>query len=222
MTALVAAAKRTPSGVFARWDPLLRIPALRAKWARRRRGCGRRGRSRRAETSERMRAVALDRRRRRASRSRAAKKKNTAQAPAWTPWSIDGIRRCIERDPNERTPAVTRFTQSARTVPGPSDRARSPATHALQGCSARSGDPRSSGSRILRKKFREPVASSSTESADFPLPRTALELGFDLTTLRAPCRQQRTGGLPSGQAASGRSLSANSENFSFGPPSGGP
>ena len=40
-----------------------------------------------------------------------------------------------------------------------------------------------------RKEFREPVALSSTEPADFPLSRTALELGFDLVALRAPCKR---------------------------------
>src|SRR5215204_6341562 len=39
-------------------------------------------------------------------------------------------------------------------------------------------------------KFKEPVALSSTEPADFPLPRTALELGFDLLALRAPCTRE--------------------------------
>ena len=40
------------------------------------------------------------------------------------------------------------------------------------------------------KNFREPVALSSTEPADFPLPRTALELGFDLLALRALCKEE--------------------------------
>ena len=48
------------------------------------------------------------------------------------------------------------------------------------------------GSRftIAPKKFREPVALSSTEPADFPLSRTALELGFDLIALRALCMEE--------------------------------
>ncbi len=43
------------------------------------------------------------------------------------------------------------------------------------------------------------MALSSTVPADFPLPRTALELGFDLIALRAPCRQERNGGVLFGQ-----------------------
>ena len=34
------------------------------------------------------------------------------------------------------------------------------------------------------------MALSSTEPADFPLARTALELGFDLIALRAPCKRE--------------------------------
>src|SRR5215204_2412276 len=51
-------------------------------------------------------------------------------------------------------------------------------------------------------KFKEPVALSSTEPADFPLPRTALELGFDLIALRAPCRAEPSRGAPLGQERS--------------------
>ena len=40
------------------------------------------------------------------------------------------------------------------------------------------------------------MALSSTEPADFPLPRTALELGFDLVALRAPCRAEPSRGVP--------------------------
>src|SRR5688572_23293268 len=47
---------------------------------------------------------------------------------------------------------------------------------------------------LLAQKFKEPVALSSTEPADFPLPRTALELGFDLVALRAPCRAETSRG----------------------------
>ena len=47
------------------------------------------------------------------------------------------------------------------------------------------------------------MALSSTEPADFPLPRTALELGFDLVALRAPCMRERTGTAGAVQAAAG-------------------
>src|ERR671918_88965 len=47
------------------------------------------------------------------------------------------------------------------------------------------------------KKFTEPVALSSTQPADRPLPRRAFELRFDLIALRARCRGQAMGlGLP--------------------------
>src|SRR5918999_6050882 len=81
---------------------------------------------------------------------------------AWTPWSMLGMRRCIERDPS-RVPDL-----DVRRGPGP-------------------------------KKFTEPVALSSTQPADFPLPRTALELSFDLVALRARCRGQTKGRGQAGQ-----------------------
>src|SRR5436190_23665868 len=40
------------------------------------------------------------------------------------------------------------------------------------------------------KKFAEPVSLSSTDSADFPLPRTAFGFGFDLLALRARRKRQ--------------------------------
>ena len=40
------------------------------------------------------------------------------------------------------------------------------------------------------KKFAEPVSLSSTASVDFPLPGTALGLGFDLLALRARRKRQ--------------------------------
>jgi len=62
-------------------------------------------------------------------------------------------------------------------------------THAASGVLARNGIP-ARGSRFLRNKFRESVALPSTEPVDFPLARTALELGFDLPALRAPCKRE--------------------------------
>src|SRR5687768_1057271 len=60
-------------------------------------------------------------------------------------------------------------------------------------CSGRRTGVPPADDRETRKEFREPVALSSAEPADFPLPRTALELGFDLLALRAPCRRERSG-----------------------------
>ena len=42
-------------------------------------------------------------------------------------------------------------------------------------------------SATTRKEFTEPVALSSTQPADLPLPRRALRLSFGLVALRAPC-----------------------------------
>src|SRR5687767_585149 len=72
------------------------------------------------------------------------------------------------------------------------------------------------GCHEREKEFREPVALSSAEPADFPLPRTALELGFDLIALRAPCRRERSGGTSLRQVA-GRAEACNLRELSFGP-----
>jgi hypothetical protein len=45
---------------------------------------------------------------------------------------------------------------------------------------------------VLDQRFAEPVSLSSTASADFPLPGTALGLGFDLLALRARRKRQPT------------------------------
>jgi hypothetical protein len=56
------------------------------------------------------------------------------------------------------------------------------------------------------------VALSSTEPADFPLARTALELGFDLPALRAPCKKEAIrAGTPLQPSA--RAISANCAKF---------
>ena len=44
-----------------------------------------------------------------------------------------------------------------------------------------------------RKEFTEPVALSSTQPADLPLPRTALGRSFDLLALRARCVKEPMG-----------------------------
>ena len=44
------------------------------------------------------------------------------------------------------------------------------------------------------KKFTEPVALSSSEPGDFPLPRTVSRLGLDLLALRARCKGHGTDG----------------------------
>ena len=49
------------------------------------------------------------------------------------------------------------------------------------------------GPRTGPKKFTEPVALSSTQPADLPLPRRAFELSFDLVALRARCTREATG-----------------------------
>jgi hypothetical protein len=44
----------------------------------------------------------------------------------------------------------------------------------------------------FRKEFTEPVALSSTQPIDRPLPRRALRLDFDLVALRARCTWDAT------------------------------
>ena len=51
-----------------------------------------------------------------------------------------------------------------------------------------------------RKKFTEPVALSSTQPADLPLPRRASRLSFDLLALRARCVEEAMGKARLGQA----------------------
>jgi hypothetical protein len=50
------------------------------------------------------------------------------------------------------------------------------------------------------------VALSSTEPADFPLSRTALELGLDLIALRALCMEEPNGVVRAGQGLAERLL----------------
>jgi hypothetical protein len=56
---------------------------------------------------------------------------------------------------------------------------------------ARPGEPLSpfGSSATPRKEFTEPVALSSTQPTDRPLPRRAVRLSFDLVALRARCTQ---------------------------------
>src|SRR5215204_3436566 len=67
---------------------------------------------------------------------------------------------------------------------------------------------------LAAQKFREPVALSSTEPADFPLARTALELGFGLLALRAPCKREPSGPLPREQGRPD-GIAANCATFAF-------
>ena len=55
-----------------------------------------------------------------------------------------------------------------------------------------------------RKKFTEPVALSSTQPADLPLPRRAFRLSFDLLALRARCVEEPMGEARLGQAPANR------------------
>ena len=55
-----------------------------------------------------------------------------------------------------------------------------------------------------RKKFTEPVALSSTQPADLPLPRRASRLSFDLLALRARCVEETMGKARLGQALANR------------------
>ena len=55
-----------------------------------------------------------------------------------------------------------------------------------------------------RKKFTEPVALSSTQPTDLPLPRRAFRLSFDLLALRARCVEEPTGKARPGQAPTNR------------------
>ena len=55
-----------------------------------------------------------------------------------------------------------------------------------------------------RKKFTEPVALSSTQPADLPLPRRASRLSFDLLALRARCVEEPMGKARLGQAPANR------------------
>jgi hypothetical protein len=49
---------------------------------------------------------------------------------------------------------------------------------------------RQGASRPVHKNFAEPVSLSSTAPANFPLPRTVFECGFDLLALRARRRRE--------------------------------
>ena len=51
------------------------------------------------------------------------------------------------------------------------------------------------------QEFAEPVALSSTQPADRPLPRRAYELRFDLIALRARCIGEAIGRGRSGQVS---------------------
>src|SRR3954463_15382732 len=53
------------------------------------------------------------------------------------------------------------------------------------------------------QKFPEPVALSSSEPGDFPLPRTVSRLGLDLLALRARCKGDSTTGRDAAQAYRG-------------------
>ena len=69
-----------------------------------------------------------------------------------------------------------------------------------------------------KKKFTEPVALSSTQPADLPLPRRASRLSFDLLALRARCVEETTGKTRLGQAPANRigavcALSSSQENL---------
>jgi hypothetical protein len=64
-----------------------------------------------------------------------------------------------------------------------------------------------------RRKFTEPVALSSTQPTDLPLPRRAFRLSFDLLALRARCVKEPMGREQTGQAsrsANWRSLRSSS------------
>src|SRR5262249_26705205 len=66
---------------------------------------------------------------------------------------------------------------------------------------------------LTQKKFTEPVALSSTQPADLPVARMALELSFDLLALRARCRGEPTGSLPDGSRVVHIANSANCAVF---------
>jgi hypothetical protein len=56
------------------------------------------------------------------------------------------------------------------------------------------------------EKFTEPVALSSTQPDDIPLPHTAVRLRFDLLALRARCVGQLMGDPQERSTASSREL----------------
>jgi hypothetical protein len=64
------------------------------------------------------------------------------------------------------------------------------------------------------QKFTEPVALSSTASADLPLPGTAFGLGFDLLALRAR-RKQHTNVCDKRVKGSKKDVAAICGNFFF-------
>jgi hypothetical protein len=67
---------------------------------------------------------------------------------------------------------------------------------------------------LTPQKFTEPVALSSTQLADRPLPRRAFELGFDLVALRARCSQNSRRGAQLRQGRSERTC-RNLRSFLF-------
>ena len=70
--------------------------------------------------------------------------------------------------------------------------------------SRRSRVPAWDSSKRTEKGFTEPVALSSTQPADLPLPRSAFRRGFDLVALRARCEQQPKVRCPGGQGDDAR------------------
>src|SRR5262245_48592816 len=107
------------------------------------------------------------------------------------PGSIEGGRRCIA--------GVDRNRMSRGNLPVP----RPPKS-----------DPPRALVRFGPKKFAEPVSLSSTASVDFPLPGTALGLGFDLLALCAR-RKTQSNVLAKRVKGSENDIPAICENFFF-------
>src|SRR5688572_8092674 len=110
-----------------------------------------------------------------------------------------GMRRCIERDPNDAIPAAIAdpcTTSGGRRPAQPARDAK--LSHGRAQRRRRGARGGTMGSPTL-KEFTEPVALSSTQPADRPLPRRAFELSFDLLALRARCMRDTMGGRWVGQ-----------------------
>src|SRR4051812_38304587 len=122
------------------------------------------------------------------------RKKKNAHAKEVIPRAIDGIRRCIARDPNC---AARRPRRQPRSLGcGSACGTEAAASFGSRFLERHGGEPAHAG---RDQKFTEPVALSSSEPGDFPLPRTVSRLGLDLLALRARCKGDSTAGRDSAQ-----------------------
>src|SRR5215203_3622363 len=120
------------------------------------------------------------------------RKKKNAQANDVTPRAIEGIRRCIASSILLAPSRVPMRLRGCSCTTSRSERGLCPCSSTAR-CNVSEGGPWGKPKVSPRdQKFTEPVALSSSEPGDFPLPRTVSRLGFDLLALRARCKGEVT------------------------------